>query len=299
MTPESPPPLRVCDLIIYVEAGEVRNSLGMSVRLGPVNMRILGLLASRAGEVVLRNELFEEIWPNQLVSDDALTRCISDIRSELGKLSENSKYIETIPKRGYRWNADVRESGQDRHPMIQGTGGHRATILEQVPPSSRYTHSVAWIGRGLLYAATLLVIASLSTWLLDRFSRPGPPIVVVMPTQADPSQSDLAVRIEQQISDYLVSLDQVDLLSRTAVQSRPTNPFPYFYHEFGARWLIESELRTISEKFMVTIVLVDARAGIVLVQTADQFPNGEGPSSLDVEHLFEPLTEFVNSQPGH
>ena len=264
------------DLTIYPEAGEVRNSLGMSVRLGPVNMRILNLLVSRAGQVVLRSELFEEIWKNQSISDDALTRCISDIRAELGKLSENCTYIETIPKRGYRWNADA--------------GGSK--------PSPGYSKSVVWVSRGLLYMVALVVIASSSAWLMDKFARPGPLIVVVMPTQSDSTQRDFAVSVEKQISEYLVSLDQVDLLSRTATQSRPTNPFPYFYHEFGARWLIESELQTFPEQTILSIVLVDARAGIVLFQMTDTFPNNQLPVALDMEQIFEPVQGLINSQPG-
>ncbi|MBT5220599.1 MAG: hypothetical protein HOI35_14110 [Woeseia sp.] len=89
MTYEAAPPLRINDLVTCPEAGEIRNSFEEMARLGPVNMRILEFLVSRAGQVVLRNDLFEEIWANQVISDDALTRCISDIRLELNKLSAN------------------------------------------------------------------------------------------------------------------------------------------------------------------------------------------------------------------
>ena len=278
MASEGALPLESSDLTIYPEAGEVRNSLGKSVRLGPVNMRILNLLVSRAGQVVLRSELFEEVWTNQSISDDALTRCISDIRAELAKLSENRTYIETIPKRGYRWNTDV--------------GGSKPS------PSPGYSKSVVWVSRGLLYMVALVVIASSSAWLMDKFARPGPLIVVVMPTQSDSTQRDFAASVEKQISEYLVSLDEVDLLSRTATQSRPTNPFPYFYHEFGARWLIESELQIFPEQTILSIVLVDARAGIVLFQMTDTFPNNQLPVALDMEQIFEPVQGLINSQEG-
>ena len=74
MASNSTQPLKTGDLSIYADTGEVRNSHGVSVRLGPVNMKILTLLASRAGDVVLRKDLFEGVWKNQTVSDDALTR---------------------------------------------------------------------------------------------------------------------------------------------------------------------------------------------------------------------------------
>lgn len=277
MAPESALPTKIGDLSIYAKAGEIRNSRGMSVRLGPVNMRILNLLVSRAGRVVLRSEIFEEIWKNQVVSDDALTRCISDIRAALGELSENSKYIETIPKRGYRWNTDTGETA------LAGSPNSKAVI---------------WFGRGILYMAALVVIASSSAWLMDKLAQPGPLIVVVLPTQSNPTQHDFALRTEQQISEYLVSVDRVGLLSRTAMQSRPINPFPYFFHEFGARWLIESELRAFSEHTILTIVVVDARAGIELFRITDKFPNDEYPATLDTERILGPLEGFIDSQLG-
>ncbi len=290
MASESELPLKSGALTIYPRVGEVVNSLGMTVRLGPVNMKILKLLVDNTGQVVARGDLFDQVWKNQSVSDDTLTRCISDIRSRLGKLSENRNYIETIPKRGYRWKVDAGETAAI---------GNESAVVERARLSSRHRASLAWIGRGLLYVVALVAIATLSAWVVDKLAFRGLPIVVVMPTKSDPSHSDIAAKIEQQISAYVLSLDSVDLLSKTAIQSRPTNPFPYFYHEFGARWLIESELRTYSEQTILTVVLVDARAGIVLLQLTNQFPNGERLAVLDIGKFFEPIQSFVNSRPSH
>jgi len=299
MASDGAPTLKTGDLMVYSATGEVRNSLGTSVRLGPVNMKILRTLVSRAGEVVLRSELFDDIWKNQSVSDDALTRCISDIRSELGKLSETSNYIETIPKRGYRWNPDTGVTTLANHPVIQQRAGGRAADAERSRPSSGLIRMLMWTRRGLVYMLVLVAVASLGALLMEKFARPGKPIVVVMPTHSVSSQHDLARRIEQQISDYMVSIDQVDLLSRTAIESSPRNPFPYFYHEFGARWLIESELRSNSEQSVLTIVLVDARAGIVLFQLTEEIPDDQWPIALDVENIFEPIRVFIDSQAGY
>lgn len=275
--------MEIGDLSIYPETGEVRNSQGMSVRLSPVNMRILALLASHAGNVVLRNELFEKVWKNQIVSDDALTRCISDIRSELGKLSENSKYIETLPKRGYRWNAG-------------GLGVHQPA---EKPQRSQSRHLLAiWCRRGLIYLVAVGLTSSFGTWLISEFAHPTLPVVVLMPAESDPSQRELAASIEQEITEYLLNLDRVDLLSRTAVQSGPANPFPFFYYEFGARWLIESELRLESDESILTIVLVDARAGIVLLQLTERIPNSGELANTNIEQILEQLRDYMNSQQG-
>jgi len=271
--------MEVGDLSIYPETGEVRNSQGMSVRLSPVNMRILALLASRAGDVMPRNELFEEVWKNQTVSDDALTRCISDIRSELGKLSENGKYIETIPKRGYRWNA----GGLDVEQAQRSQSRHQLTI---------------WFRRGLIYLVAIGLTASFGTWLISEFAQPALPVVVLMPAESDPSQRELAASIEQEVTEYLLNLNRVDLLSRTAVQSGPANPFPFFYYEFGARWLIEIKLRPDSDDSILTMVLVDARAGIVLLQLTDRIPNSGALADSNIEQNLEQLRDYMGSQQG-
>jgi hypothetical protein len=253
-------------------------------------MRILTLLASRVGNVVRRNELFEEAWKNQTVSDDALTRCISDIRAALNTLSENRQYIETLPKRGYRWNAS--------DPPGQAPSDNVAIGDPRVRASDHRRVLAGWFRQGLIYLVALGLIASFGVWIIDKFARPAPPIVVLMPVESDSSQHELAASIEQELSQYLLGLDQVDLLSRTAVQSRPTNPFPYFHYEFGARWLIESKLRVDADKTILSIVLVDARAGIVLLQLTVRIPNRDGLANTNIEEKLDPLRDYISSQQG-
>jgi TolB-like protein len=153
-----------------------------------------------------------------------------------------------------------------------------------------------WLWRGLAYAAVLVLIASGGVSLMERFARPGLPVVAVLPTQAEASQRELAARIEAQISAYLIRLDRVALLSRTAIESRPSNPFPYFYYEFGARWLVESELRLRSGQISLSIALVDARTGIVLFQSTELLDEEDRPGTADIEDVFKPLAGFIVSQ---
>ncbi len=75
------------------------------VRVEPKVMGVLLHLAKRPGEVAGRDELMQAVWPDTFVTDDALKRCISDLRKALGDRSAD--FIETIPKRGYRLVAPV------------------------------------------------------------------------------------------------------------------------------------------------------------------------------------------------
>jgi TolB-like protein/DNA-binding winged helix-turn-helix (wHTH) protein/tetratricopeptide (TPR) repeat protein len=73
-----------------------------TVHLKPKSMAVLECLALTAGEVVSRDTLFDTVWPGAVVSDDTLTQCIVELRKAFGDTAHDAKYIETIPKKGFR-----------------------------------------------------------------------------------------------------------------------------------------------------------------------------------------------------
>ena len=93
---------------------EVRPLAGVLVRGGhethlePKVMDVLLCLARHAGEVVTREALLEQVWGKTIVTDDAVTRCISELRTVLGDTDRERTYIRTIPRRGYSLIAEVR-----------------------------------------------------------------------------------------------------------------------------------------------------------------------------------------------
>lgn len=78
---------------IYIEDTEIH--------LEPKVMDVLVCLACYQGEVVTREMLLDEVWGRVVVSDDAITRCISELRNILGDTERERAYIRTIPRRGY------------------------------------------------------------------------------------------------------------------------------------------------------------------------------------------------------
>src|SRR6202034_2497818 len=80
---------------------------GQRVALEPKALRVLTLLVRRAGHLVDKKELLECAWPNSFVEENTLTRTIAILRRELGDSSRDSKIIETVPTRGYRFIAPV------------------------------------------------------------------------------------------------------------------------------------------------------------------------------------------------
>ena len=87
--------------------GQVISPTGEESHLPPKAMDVLVCLASRRNEVVERATLFEEVWGTLNWSDEALTRCISEIRHALRDSADAPTFLQTIPRRGYRLIAEV------------------------------------------------------------------------------------------------------------------------------------------------------------------------------------------------
>src|SRR5690242_17547690 len=91
---------------------------GKSVRLEHKFMQVLVCLARRPGEVVSKDELFRSVWVDTFVTDDVLTRAISELRRILNDDAKNPRIIETVARNGYRLIAPVR-------PVQGGSSDHQ------------------------------------------------------------------------------------------------------------------------------------------------------------------------------
>jgi eukaryotic-like serine/threonine-protein kinase len=108
---EEHPPVRYCFDDVVVERRNFRVlKSGESRSLEPRVFDLLIFLIENRGRVVEKQELFEQVWKQAFVTDNALTRAIKEIRRVLGDDASAPRYIETIPKRGYRFVAEVSTS---------------------------------------------------------------------------------------------------------------------------------------------------------------------------------------------
>ncbi len=93
-------PFRLLDLLVYPDRSVLVGPQGER-HLEPKVMSLLVHLADQAPAVVPRNTLLDSVWAGVVVSDQVLTRCVSELRKVLGEKAGVPQYIETIPKRGY------------------------------------------------------------------------------------------------------------------------------------------------------------------------------------------------------
>jgi DNA-binding winged helix-turn-helix (wHTH) protein/Tol biopolymer transport system component len=99
------------------------------VKLTPKHFKVLLYLIERNGELVTRDELFENIWHDTIVVDESLTRAISEIRKIIEENPKEPKIIQTIPKKGYRLSAIVDEYKKENLPIVSNYKAMGMTII--------------------------------------------------------------------------------------------------------------------------------------------------------------------------
>src|SRR5436305_8679754 len=92
---------------------------GQPVTLPPKDLETLLVLVERAGHIVEKEELLDKVWPGVFIEEGNLARHIFNLRQVLGDTPDGRKYIETVPKRGYRFVALIQEQDKEQDKAIE------------------------------------------------------------------------------------------------------------------------------------------------------------------------------------
>ena len=110
---------------------------GEAVPLEPKVFDTLVLLVRNSGHLLAKDELMNKVWPDAVVEEGSLTRNISTLRRALGDGENGLRYIETVPRRGYRFVARVRDSGDESPDPVKEKPVGARTITEEKERHSR------------------------------------------------------------------------------------------------------------------------------------------------------------------
>jgi DNA-binding winged helix-turn-helix (wHTH) protein len=121
---------------LNVTTEELRKS-GTLVRLAPQPLKLLALLARRSGQVVTREEIQQALWGGETYVDfeQGMNHCIKQIRNALSDSAETPLYVETVPRRGYRFLAPVVTKTIPAPPprVIESQSGIQGSVPAQRP----------------------------------------------------------------------------------------------------------------------------------------------------------------------
>ncbi len=152
--------------------GELRRD-GDVVKLPPQPARVLALLVAKPGEIVLRDELRSHIWGDETFVDfeRGLNFCILQVRTALGDSSENPRFVQTVPRKGYRFIAPVSSDRDLRPPQ---TSPPTASVPhEDLPdawnpaPAPAHAPRHTWSRSYAAIAIGALVILAPLAWLIS------------------------------------------------------------------------------------------------------------------------------------
>ncbi len=151
---------------VDLQAGELRKS-GLRIKLQEQPFQILALLLERPGRVVTREELRQRLWPADTFVDfdHSLNSAVKKLRQALGDDSDNPRFIETLPRRGYRLIVPVTGAvPASEHPV------------DEIPPTATKRRKASHYG--LLIAAVVIVaLGALAVWKTIPRPRSAPRVL--------------------------------------------------------------------------------------------------------------------------
>ena len=213
---------------VDLQEAEVRRD-GLRQKLGPQPFQVLQALLERPGETVTREELRQRLWPeNTLVDYDlALKKCVNRIREVLGDSPESPRFIETIPRRGYRFIAPLQYGGAEESASLS-TAIPRDEFpgVGETDSAKPSTHAPRFLFAAVT-ALVLMVCISVAVYMERRraFTAGGTPItgihaLAVLPLEnlsSDQGSDYYAEGMTDELITQVAKMSDVRVISRTSV----------------------------------------------------------------------------------
>jgi TolB-like protein/DNA-binding winged helix-turn-helix (wHTH) protein/Flp pilus assembly protein TadD len=274
---------------VSLQSGEVRKA-GVRIRVQQQPLKLLEVLLERPGEVVTREELRNRVWPNESFGDfdQAVNIAIAKLRSALGDSAENPRFIETLPKRGYRFMASVsfvEADGHIRTPQspsapsagsepgfqLQGNGLALSPVTGEEAQLQRPGLAVAaphrlrptrWV---IMALAFVLGVAILSVLLFRSRGHASVPIrsLAVLPLDnlsGDASQNYFSDGMTDELITDLAQISALRVISRTSVMvyKGARKPLPQIARELHVDAIVEGTVLRAGDQVRITAQLIDA-----------------------------------------
>jgi TolB-like protein/DNA-binding winged helix-turn-helix (wHTH) protein len=253
---------------VNLAARELRKH-GVRIRLPGQPFCVLSILLERPGQVLSREEMRDKLWSSDTFVDyeRSLNSAIRKLRAVLGDSQESPRYIETVPRLGYRFIAPVEEISPSVEPSPVGplapapTGAAAAKIVGS--PTRRWSLIFG------IPAILLTMAAGYFMWSRIRVRPPAPGgrlMLAVLPFEnltGDPAQDYLSDGLTEEMIAQLGHLDpeHLGVIARTSVMhyKHSTEQAGQIGRELGVQYVLEGSLRRELDRVRVTAQLVQMK----------------------------------------
>jgi TolB-like protein/DNA-binding winged helix-turn-helix (wHTH) protein len=259
-------------------SGEISKD-GATHRLQDQPLQLLDELVKQPGMVVSREQLIARLWPTGIVEfDTGLNTAMRKLRVALGDEADTPRYIETLPRKGYRFIAPLEDAaappaGYVPSPFgaakFEGQPGAIAALGRRASDRRAPVRRLALGFGSLLLAAILGVVAWRMPGKLFQADAPGPklPTIVVLPlVDMSAAQNDQALcdGLTDELSNWLAHIPTLRVVARTSAFAFKGKNIDVreIGETLGATHILEGSLRRSREQIRVTMQLIDAASGV-------------------------------------
>jgi TolB-like protein/DNA-binding winged helix-turn-helix (wHTH) protein/Tfp pilus assembly protein PilF len=271
--PEFPSSVRFGVFEVDLRSGELRKK-GIRIRLQGQPYVLLITLLKQPGELVTREELRRALWPEDTFVDfdHGLGTAVNKLREVLGDSAASPRFIETSPRRGYRFIAPVTVGEREDTPAVSQAPSavQKAATEDQVDISAAIAGAaplrqpLPW--KKISAVALVLLAAGFAVWILFP-SRPSVLIrsLAVLPLEnlsGDPSQDYFSDGMTDELTTELGQISQLRVISRTSAMAYKgaRRPLPQIAQELNVDAVLEGTVLRSGNKVRITAQLIGASA---------------------------------------
>jgi TolB-like protein/DNA-binding winged helix-turn-helix (wHTH) protein/tetratricopeptide (TPR) repeat protein len=261
-----------------LRTGELlKNGTKIKLQLQP--FQVLAMLLQHPGEMVTREELREKLWPEHTFVDfdDGLNTAVRKLRQVLGDSSEHPKYIETLPRRGYRFIGLLSNGSTPKAEPIPGVServieeassaanGEAVAEVPMISPVQR--RRTFWaMAVALVFLVVLLAVLNAGRWREKLLARAAPArisSIAVLPLEnlsGNPAEEYFADGITDALVTDLAQISSLRVISRTSVMryKGTRKPLPEIAKELNVDGIVEGAVVRSGERLRVDAQLIQA-----------------------------------------
>ena len=258
------------------DSGELRKA-GIRIKVQQQPLKLLEILLKHPGEVVTREELRAHIWPHESYGDfdQAVTIAVAKLRGALGDSADNPRFIETIPRRCYRFIAEVavlqRDSGEPESAQeTPATASSRdsATGVAEQAMFRRLPGPLSWKIIGFSAVVLAIFVVAIIRWRSHSPANASPtsPIrsLAVLPLEnlSGDAQDYFADGMTDELITDLAQIGALRVISRTSVMpyKGARRPLPLVARELNVDAIVEGTVLRSGNQVRITAQLIQASA---------------------------------------